>query len=332
MFIENGLFYLPNCTNIQIFKTFDDGCRFLETLKYLVSKADSSLTVDINPANANFVVHYLQRFTYLRNILIYDKSDIKNPNSGDPAPFEMITIKKYMEILKAMFQLDWYIDEVGGVKYFKLRHPSENLTSTVWINLCNYKGENLSRNIGEYQANSTIAVRKYGLEFEKSSNPDFDYGYQEYDTFEEAINTVQLSDTVTNIGYLYSLPESFSDFGLCIVACDSSNNVLQTPHGIINDKDFVNAPLCASRLVYDHWNYSAAYPICKVNGVLEQVVNTAIGTYKTAKYDLPLTDFDDINVNGLVITDLSETLGVNMYVNTITQKFDNDFAEIILDF
>jgi len=332
MQIENGLFVLPSCTATVLTLSLDGGCRFLETIKYLVGQADSSLYVEIDPLNANFVAPYLLNFSYLSNMLVYDKSDIKYSTS-DEAPFELITLKKYLDIIKTMFKLDWYIDDVGGIKYFKLRHPSENITSSVWIDLRNYLGCNFSKNIGDYSATSTIAVKKYGLEFEKSSNLDFDSGYQEYDVLEDSDNFTQLSEVCNNIGAVYSLPENFSDFGLCFVACDSSYNVLFTPHGIVNDIDFLNAPLSASRLVYDHWNYSGVYPLCLINGITSQSITTEIGTYKSSKYDFPLVNLANIDVTKLVVTDLSVYLGLyGFYIDTITQKLDDDFADITLSF
>jgi len=333
MQVESGMFVYPDCTPITLTVNILQGCRFYDTIKYLVSQADSSLTVETDPLNANFVAPYLLNFSYLSNILVYDKSDVKYTGAGNSAPFEMITLKKYFEIIKGMFQLDWYIDTVGLVKYFKLRHPSENITTDIWIDLRNYEGYNFSRNIEGYSASATLSVKRYGIEFEKSSNLDFDSGYQEYDVLEDSDNMTQLSEVCNNVGLVYSLPENFSDFGLVFVACDALGNVLKTPRGFVNDIDYINAPLCASRLIYDHWNYSSIYPLCLINGVYEQTTNTAIGTYKTDKFDFPLTDIGLIDVTKLVKTNLSEKLGIlGMYVNTITQKLDNDFADITLDF
>lgn len=109
---------------------FIHGQRLDGILEYLFLETGCGLTIksdffNINAdATAPSNVAYTAAETFYRNLLIFQKSDIKRHDASDPArqPAFTIRLADLLSDLKTMFNLDWSITDSGAT--FRLEHVS----------------------------------------------------------------------------------------------------------------------------------------------------------------------------------------------------------------
>lgn len=205
---------------------------------------------------------YLEGDSELKFILISHNKNIISP--GEFVKDKKMSLSGMLKVMKAMFNLDWYLDE--GVLRFK--HPSEiswtlpNLTTYPAHDLTTFKSVNwaLQKIVYTYSDDPPF---KEKWNVEESMDVDFDGLPIRYNVETDQIIEYDLSKFQSNFEAILNVGNShdsgnISDNGWAVVAVDDFDKIISKV-GILSGKTLINGKLALSRLHNDHFKTGGRY-------------------------------------------------------------------------
>lgn len=251
----------------------------------------------------------------VENLILFQKSDVKRPNTSNDANAAVISFKKLLEDICNLFQLKYDITENGE---FILEHVSYFQKSA---------GLNL---VGRYDSNLRVAKNKYTYDFdnmprrelysmmdEKFQSGDFrglpiEYKNSCVGNGAEKDKKIVVENIMTDVTLAMQNPDPESavvtDEGFVLVACDSNNNIIS--EGSILGGNFLNNTLSWARLHKDYWLHDKITTVLNMNG-FDTEAKSVVPTKKQVKLEALLCCGDTFDPEQTVATFLG-----NGYVRT----------------
>lgn len=303
--------YLKKETSPSVIKEpLTRAIKLYDVLDQLLDDADS--TIQISESTYSDYINDVANNIY--NLFILDKSDAKRPTSSDPATYQVIKLSELLDVYNKFFNLFYEIDEDFN---FKLKFITEltepNYTTYPANDQTTYKGVNITNNQLFYSTKIDNKTDKETLQLE------FDGSIIDYELYFENSKTYDFQNFNNDVSYLITNPDIANDDGFCMVACDSSNNILNET---ISGTEFANVSMLSQGLMENHF-INANRPFSK--GKLNTNAITLVKKkdkeiiYKNCLVD----DIDLINFNYLVKTDLGLCVPYEIEI-----PFQKDFSTL----
>lgn len=263
-----------------------------------------------NPDNASTINYVTNAESKVRNIMIFQKSDIKRPNASGSASRAEWTWEKLMTTLKNMFNVEWRI--VGD--QFVIEHVSW-FGKGIGMNLKAPRFKQYVAGKRKYTyKNEDIPRQERWLWKEQTYGGDFPGQPITYTSgcvttgSKEAIKTYAMDDVITDIEFAISNPAPdssvVSDDGFVFVATeyDGTNYYIITEAGILENSKLNNS-LAVAQLQRDYHKYERPLRVGRMNGV-ETEFFSVIPTKQGETIAIPFCCGDNFNPDDLVITPL----------------------------
>lgn len=269
--------YTINYSYSQDFDTIDNGMKLQNVLQYLLDQAcpESNLTIvsDFfqwnaeNITNINYVTGVFNKY---RNLILFQKSDIKRPNASNNATKAETSFKKLLEDVLNIFNCGYKI--IGNA--FRIEHISWFETD-LGLNLVQEKNLKLLRGTRKYGFNTTKIPKRETFSFMDARYIDFvgkDIVYNNNCTINSELNKIEIkvNNISTDIRHVieqgYIEDTDVSDSGFVLVACSTQFNIYEEP-GILTGLSFgrPNNILSWAHLHRDLWKYGRVFSVGAMN-------------------------------------------------------------------
>lgn len=242
----------------------------------------------------------------VRNLVMYQKSDVKRPNDDDATQFNT-TLEKTLKDICNIFQLEY---EITDDNIFRIEHVSfKNRVLGLDITQAGRSELNFGKN--KYKYDNDKIPRMQTFTFMDASGGDFEGLPIQYagacvgrsETKEEAVVVENIS---TDIEYILNNPDpdgKVSDEGFVLVANDDEDGILTDPQ--ILGGNSLNNTLAWSRLHIDYWRYNRAQRTMTMNSAKTTAL-TVIPTKLQENLVTIICCDDDFNPDELIKTGLGE--------------------------
>lgn len=295
-----------------------------------------------NPTQTNYVTGELNKFS---NLIIFQKSDVKRPNTSNNATVGEISFFDLLEQLCEIFNLGYKM--IGDT--FRIEHISWFETD-LGINLLSIDNKKLLNGTRQYSYDKTKLPKYEKFEFMESGSADFVGTNIVYDSNcvnndEENRSETKIDRITTDVIYCLQNPDPDSDVaddGFVIMACDENNNLLSEP-GILENNNVVNNVLSWAHLHRDYWKHGRVLP----QGIMNNEATDFLSVKPTIKQDQfsAIMDCEDLKVfnpldklNGSLGWGFLESAELQlskcaMTIDLILEKIEPEtFEEILGDF
>lgn len=278
--------------------TYGNGRLFSDIIAGLTAGCSYTVKSDFFGINADATAPSNSAYTAssaVQDIIVYQKSDIKNPDASNPATIRNLTLKDLLEWLEQMFAVVWQIQDSGAT--LRLEHISyfagsngDDLTSLHPTYVAN-------KNTFTYETGNLVPREKFEW-MDETTDADFkglDIIYPSgcADASREA-EVIRVNGVFTDLGTVNSSPENVQDEGFFFMAVDeiSGTYYMNRETGEISGEIKPNAHLAWANLQenYLSWNRQQS------SGTMNNV-STSFNDYIKAKkqesifYPLSVTDF-----------------------------------------
>ena len=272
--IFNVLPYILNATTYQkqhaipganfIGTTLGGGRLIIPIVKTAVEACGLTFRSDffnINPvgdAPSNTV--YNTNAPQYRNLVVFQKSDIRFPNAQQPAENGMTSVQEILDNLRAMMRIIWFIDNSGN---FRLEHESFYST-TNGFNIVT-SADFIERPNRAYSRISDDYPRFQRFSFAEHFNQE-DYIGQDITYSTACARGIEKinADVTTNLGPILVDRNITGDEGFIWVACIQIGSFLRIPtrRGLLDSDETLNGNLSWSVLqdqFHQHERYFSSY-------------------------------------------------------------------------
>ncbi len=270
--------------------SIDNGRKLHQVMQTLLDKAcfGSGLTIvsdflQWNPDNVSSINYVTGELNKLRNLIIFQKSDVKRPAVSGNATKGEINYKDLIEQVLNLLNCGYRIDDT----VFRLEHISWFETD-LGINLLSIDKKKQLQGTKKYSYDETKLPKYEKFEMMESGSADFvgtDIVYESncVNNSPENKKTVSVDKITTDVMYCLENPSSqgdVSDDGFVIVACDPDYNVYYEP-GILEANTTINNVLSWAHLHRDFWKHGRVLK----TGLMNDVATDFITTVPTIKQD-----------------------------------------------
>jgi len=243
----------------------DNGLLLYDVFKMFIDRICPGLTIESdffqwNPENPTSINYVTGEESKVRNLVLFQKSDIKRPFDTGNASIAQISFSKLLEDICNIFQLEWEITEEDK---FKIEHVSYKnrilaLDTTV--------GENAVLNLGNRTYtydNDDIPKRELFSWMDDTSYGDFKAAPIIYTNScagngDNKENVYAIKNITTDVMYCLSNSASdsklVSDDGFVLVACNDDFAILK--EDTLRGGNKVNNTVAWSQLHRDYWRYN----------------------------------------------------------------------------
>ena len=265
-----------------------------EIIKFLANQCGVEFN---NPT----ICDYLAAKPDLTRLLIAAKDNLLNRTIF--AKDKKLSLSKLLQIMKAAFNLDWYLN--GGSLIFK--HPTQNNTALPLPQdypahfTKSFKGIDWSTDKNQYSYSVDVPFKEV-WETEPTINKDFDGVPITYDVVSDASIKIdfKIQNNLKALMLADDGDDSISNDGFCMVAVNNSNEVISKT-GILTRESLINGGLSVSQLQNDHHINGDRYLASGfMNGVYTSFRNPK-RLKSAAELIMPAT-VNDFNFNYLVET------------------------------
>lgn len=270
--------------------------------------------------------------TWVDQLMIAQKRDIKIPFASNPGSIAMVKFKKLMEDLRCMFNVYMDVTETGDfliehIKYFR------NQNSAIDLRVA---GVQFNKRKNEYEHLKTQIPRKEWFRFMESSPSGYgDWAdapiiYSDVCSLENLEVSNSADDITTNLQYIADYPEDIDDSGFCIIATKYNGTIyaLNFEAGLLSGTVRVNAHLSWANLLYNFHRYERYLP----NGIMNEVDETFFTwkpNIKQVQLSLPhCCDDPEFNAEELFDTALGQLFG-GKKGHVESAEHPNDNSELI---
>ena len=308
---------------------FDNGMRLADVLLAFANQCSLTIKSDffqINPEEASSTNYVTAAISKVRDMLVFQKSDIKRPNSGNATKC-IFKWEDFLNNLCILFNLKWKISAgvmiIEHVSFFT-KNPGLNLVGNSFLRFKNsYTYDN--NKIPEKEIFSTKEFQR-GTDFE-----GLPILYDNSCTSPIKKDYVVESLT-TDLLYCLNNPEAsggnVSDAGLFLAAAEIEDDqyILITEQSIIGSGMYPNNSLAWSQLLRDYHRYRRPFASGNMNGT-DTLFFSVIPTKKGSKVSIPLCCGDTYNP-----LDLVETLIGSGEVEASSFSFKTGMLELELTY
>lgn len=313
-----------------------NGFRLEKVIDAFVNKFCSGLTVksdffQINPENLSSINYVTGAESKVRDIIIFQKSDVKRPTATAGATRAEWTFEKLMQTLKFMFNVDWRIDGNQMI----IEHVSF-FVKTGGLDLTTQKYSKYIAGKKQYTyKNDEIPAEERWVWKEQQPRGDFPGVPILYNSgcvtkgSKDSIKTYTMEDVITDVEFAMSNPSPdstiVSDEGFVVTATrpDGVNYSLITEDGIFSDPK-PNNSLAMAQLHRDYHKYERPLKVGIMNNV-ETEFYSALPMKQGARITIPLCCEDNFNPDNLISTPLGEGT-----VDKATFNFKNSTLDLDL--
>jgi hypothetical protein len=282
---------------------------FKDVLETLVNECNVTIVSNFfninpdqtNPDNDIYERAQIEAF----NLLIWQKSDIKRPNSFQAATIGNMTLKQALEIV-GVFNCSYKVESgnilrIEHISYFEGEETEgEDMTTT-------YPSRVNNRNTYSYDDNELVKYDKFSW-MDAVQDRDFKGLDIEYlNDCSENTRTYAAGKITTSISEIIENANNFSDDGFVLASAVLINGdyIVVSDRGKISNEPKLNAPLSFANLHYNYWRYDRPFAEGNMNGVLTQFI-TEKKTKRQGVVNLPINpdDFFSYNFRNLIKTGL----------------------------
>lgn len=256
-------------------ESIDNGRRLLEVMQYLLNSAcpESGLTIvsdflQWNPENISSTNYVTQQTNTLTNLIIFQKSDVKRPNTSNNATKGETNFIDLLEQLCNTLNCGYKVID----NTFRIEHISW-FESDLGIDLPAHDIKKLLRGTRKHSYDATRLPKYEKFEFMESGSADFvgtdiiyESGCVNNDLENKSTNSIE--SITTDVMHCLENPDpdsDVSDDGFVIVACDENNNILYQ-NGILEANTVVNNVLSWAHLHRDYWKHGRVLSSGEMNG------------------------------------------------------------------
>jgi hypothetical protein len=283
---------------------FDNGMKIADVLSALLLSCGLTPKSDffqINPDNPSSTNYVTSQVSKINNLLVFQKSDIKRPDSSGNATQCLITLENFIEGLCKLFNCKYKIEG----SFLRIEHVSRFNRSTG----SNYIGSPFMRYKNSYTYDkSKLPKRETFLTREFARSTDFEGRPIFYDTNCAIGDNVEITVEKITTDILHCLNNSASDSpnvadsGIVIAATelfDDEYVLLSEPSILANP--LPNNPLGWSQLLRDFHKYDRPFSIGIMNGQKTPFFSYR-PTKKGAEFSVPACCGEDFNPLFLITT------------------------------
>jgi len=282
---------------------------FKDVLNSLVNECNLTIVsnfFNINRDNTNpdnVVYERAQIEAY--NLLIWQKSDIKRPNSFQGATIGNLTLKQALEIV-GVFNCSYKVEpgnilRIEHISYFEGEETEgEDMTVT-------YPSRVNNRNTYSYDDNELVKYDKFTW-MDTVQDRDFKGVDIEYlNDCSENTRSYAFGRVTTSISEIIENANNFTDDGYVLASAVliDGDYIVVSDRGKITNEPKLNAPLSLANLHYNYWRYDRPFESGNMNGEETQFITTK-KTKRQGIINLPINpdDFFSYNFRNLIKTGL----------------------------
>jgi hypothetical protein len=246
-------------------------------------------------------------------LLVFQKSDVKRPNSNSNATQCIVNFQQFFEGISLFFNLEYRIEgstiRIEHCSYFSAL-PGINLTSPKYRKLTRFKTR-YSYDTSKLPNKETFLIS------EKTPLSDFEgtpilYTNNCAQTGADASKEYSVQGITTDLFYVLNNPESdsknVSDQGVFLVATDffAGGNYLITEDGILYlGKVYPNNSLAWSQLLRDYHRYKRPFRNGRMNNTLT-TFDSVVPSVKGEEITIPLCCGDVFNPTALITSEIGD--------------------------
>ena len=310
----------------------DNGVHFTDVLTELVKKSCPNLTVksdffQINPDNTSSINYVTGKKSTTKDIIIFQKSDVKRPTASGNASKLEIDLETMLEVLKIMFNVKWRIE--GNI--FRLEHVSY-YSKAVGTNVMSNELKKYFEGKRIYSYQSEKIPQKERFKFKEQQGADWNmeivYSGCVTNTKKNEVENI-IDEAMTDVVFAMQNPSSDSKFvedtGFVLVSTKKIGNEYFINSEPSTNGTRLNNVFAWVQLVRDFHYYERPMKSGNVNGIKTNFI-TSIPTKKGDKFAIPLNVCQtDFNPDDFVLTALGQGI-----VSSAKYRFNDSFLELDL--
>ena len=335
VYLERGMISSKKCKILgfdNLLNQIDNGVHFTDVVTELVKKSCPNLTIksdffQINPDNTSSINYVTGKKSTTKDIIIFQKSDVKRPTASGNASKLEIDLETMLEVLKTMFNVKWRIE--GNV--FRLEHVSY-YSKAVGTNVMSNELKKYFEGKRIYSYQSEKIPQKERFKFKEQQGADWNmeivYSGCVTNTKKNEVENI-IDEAMTDVVFAMQNPSSDSKFvedtGFVLVSTKKIGNEYFINSESSTNGTRLNNVFAWVQLVRDFHYYERPMKSGIVNGQKTNFI-TSIPTKKGDKFAIPLNVCQtDFNPDDFVLTALGQGI-----VSSAKYRFNDSFLELDL--
>lgn len=335
VYLERGMISSKKCKILgfdNLLNQIDNGVHFTDVLTELVKKSCPNLTIksdffQINPDNTSSINYVTGKKSTTKDIIIFQKSDVKRPTASGNASKLEITLEDMLEVLLKMFNVKWRIE--GNI--FRLEHVSY-YSKAVGTNVMSNELKKYFEGKRIYSYQSEKIPQKERFKFKEQQGADWNmeivYSGCVTNTKKNEVENI-IDEAMTDVVFAMQNPSSDSKFvedtGFVLVSTKKIGNEYFINSEPSTNGTRLNNVFAWVQLVRDFHYYERPMKSGVVNGIKTNFI-TSIPTKKGEKFAIPLNVCQtDFNPDDFVLTALGQGI-----VSSAKYRFNDSFLELDL--
>lgn len=274
--------------------SIDNGILLEEALEKLIEGTCPNLQIksdffQINPENPTTTNYVTGKRSVVDKILIFQKSDVKRPNTSNNAWKLEVSFSEILEVLQKVFNVKWRIE--GNI--FRLEHVSWfSKNQGIDVTTEELKKYFAGKRIYTYASEKIPEKEVFKFKEQQGQDWNLEVIYSGcVSGKEKKENIVTIDKAMTDIVFAMNNPDSESniveDAGFVLVSTRQVGNeyFINSESGIEGGRRLNNV-FAWRQLFRDYWHYERPMKSAKVNGI-QTTFQTTIPTKKGEKFAIP---------------------------------------------
>jgi len=314
--ITPSIYLKPSLVSETVIRPLNRCAKMFDVVKDLINEADDAISID-EETYSDYINNLANK---IYNLYIMDKSDAKRNDSENPATFEMIKLQDVLDLYLKLFRLSYKID--ANKNFFFVRREELNeidYAANPQYDLTTYRDKNYTLNQKKYTIESSKKPSKQILKFEETYR-SFSKSFIDYQTYQEYIDEINFSNFYNEIDFLVTDPEEISDNGFCLLACNTSNSIIN--YANLGTNEIVNGAMSPQSIIKIHWSDDRPFNA----GIVDRLYPLSFNKFKEKKViykNIPYYDIDIIDFDYYIKTELGLLEAQELEIS-----FDFDFATL----
>lgn len=293
-YLSGGTSYFSLDTDLEPRSSIDNGRRLKQVLESLLVRSCFGVNITLvsdffqwNPENVTVINYITNEINDYTNLILFQKSDVKRPDSSNNATVANVNFKDLLEKICKMFNCGYKIIN----KTLRVEHISW-FENDLGINLLAIDKDGLLNGTKKYSYDKTKLPQKEVFEFMESRGLDFKGKDIIYDSTcvnnnIENKSEIIIEDITTDVMYCIENSSAennnVSDDGLVLIACDSNNNIIYK-YGILENNTTINNVLSWAHLHDKLFRHGRVLIEGNMNGT-DQTFLSTVPTIKQNKFN-----------------------------------------------
>jgi hypothetical protein len=319
-FFEASTYFLAQNSVPTFNYTLKQGRKLSEIVEKIFNKIDLNINFTLS-GGPDCWCNYLENSLIYNDIRLFDNSDVRFPNASSPATFSKLTLSRFLDIMRTAFGLEW---KLNGSNYIQFIHKSENgYFDTVTLNLQKLYSYDYTADNMKFDVKQNKDVRCETFTYNNSGQSAFDQVLINYKAKGEQVD-YSLREMTGNVAELLKGSDSqLNNDGIAWVACDGTD--------VLEFDLIANGYMTAEKLFREHQTYERPYPVGTIG--IEQITLNTADNNEAGRVRVIGADIETIDMTGLVITKLSEAVGVDGFrIKEFAENIESGIQSLILEF